>query len=78
LVRIEGRAKGFQDLVFLKQAWRVAEEKWAGVLIRWVYTPPAFEGKLEIITVDYVGIFSRFTEQYFSDVPYYRNLSVGN
>ncbi len=57
LARIEARAKGFQDMVFLNQVGRVAEATGSCVLMvrdNVVYTPPAFEGALESITVDLV------------------------
>jgi branched-chain amino acid aminotransferase len=57
LARIEGRAKGCQDMVFLNQAGRIAEATGACILMvrdNVVYTPPAFEGALESITVDLV------------------------
>ncbi|MBI5740598.1 MAG: aminotransferase class IV [Nitrospirae bacterium] len=57
LARIEGRARGCEDMVLLNQWGRVAEATGSCVLIvrdGAVYTPPATEGALESITVDIV------------------------
>jgi branched-chain amino acid aminotransferase len=57
LARIEGRARGFQEMVLLNDAGRVAETTGSCVLMVCggaVYTPPATEGALESITVDSV------------------------
>jgi branched-chain amino acid aminotransferase len=55
--RIEGRQHGYQEMVLLNSAGRVAEATGAAVLIvrdGWVITPPASEGCLESITVNIV------------------------
>lgn len=55
LARIEGRARGWQDMILLNQSGRVAEGAAACVLIvrdGVIITPPASEGALESITVD--------------------------
>jgi branched-chain amino acid aminotransferase len=57
LARIEGRARGCQDMVLLNEAGRVAEGTGSClVMVRdgVIYTPPASEGALESITVDIV------------------------
>src|SRR5262245_43869417 len=57
LARIEGRARGWDDMVLLNQEGRVAEATGACVLMvrdGVVYTPPATEGALESITLDVV------------------------
>ena len=57
LARIEGRARGWEDMVLLNQEGRVAEATGACVLMvrdGVVYTPPATEGALESITLDVV------------------------
>jgi branched-chain amino acid aminotransferase len=54
LARIEGRDRGFSEMILLNQWGRVAEATGACVLIvrdNVVITPPAFEGRLESITV---------------------------
>lgn len=55
LARIEGRARGCQEMVLLNQWGRVAEATGACVLIvrdGTIYTPPPTEGALESVTVD--------------------------
>lgn len=55
LARIEGRARGCEDMILLNQFGRVAEGAGACVLVvrdGVVITPPASEGALESITVD--------------------------
>ncbi len=57
LARIEGRPGNFQDMVLLNQWGRVAEATGSCVLIvrdGVIYTPPATEGALESITLDFV------------------------
>ena len=57
LARIEGRARGCQDMVLLNDDGRVAETTGACILMvrdGIVYTPPATEGALESITLDVV------------------------
>ena len=57
LARIEGRPRGWDDMVLLNQEGRVAEATGSCVLMvreGTVYTPPATEGALESITLDVV------------------------
>ena len=57
LARIEGRKRGFSEMILLNQYGRVAEATGACVLVvrdGCVITPPAFEGRLESITVEIV------------------------
>jgi branched-chain amino acid aminotransferase len=57
LARIEGRGRGFSEMILLNQHGRVAEATGACVLLvrdGRVITPPASEGRLESITVDIV------------------------
>jgi branched-chain amino acid aminotransferase len=57
LARIEGRSRGYNDMILLNQFGRVAEGIGACVLLvrdGRVYTPPASEGALESITLDIV------------------------
>ena len=54
LARIEGRHRDFEEMILLNQWGRVAEATGAGLLIvrdGTIYTPPAYEGALESITV---------------------------
>ena len=58
LARIEGRSRGYEDMVLLNQADRVAEATAACVLLvrdGAVISPPAYEGALESITVQMVA-----------------------
>jgi len=55
LARIEGRGRGYEDMILLNEFGRVAESTGACVLVvrdSRVATPPASEGALESITVD--------------------------
>lgn len=57
IARIEGRARGCQDMVLLNNSGRVAEATGSCiVMVRdgVAYTPPATEGALESITLDIV------------------------
>jgi branched-chain amino acid aminotransferase len=57
LARMEGRQHGFDEMIFLNQAGRVAEATGACVIMvreGQVITPPTYEGCLESITVDIV------------------------
>jgi branched-chain amino acid aminotransferase len=57
LARIEGRSRNFQDMILLNQWGRVSEATGSCVLMvrdGVVYTPPATEGALESITLDFV------------------------
>src|SRR5580704_10845881 len=57
LARIEGRKRGFSEMILLNQYGRVAEATGACVLVvrdGCVITPPASEGRLESITVEIV------------------------
>jgi len=61
LARIEGRARGCQDMVLLNESGRVAETTGACILVvrnGTVYTPPSTEGALESITLDLVESFA--------------------
>jgi branched-chain amino acid aminotransferase len=58
LVKMEARERGYTDMILLNQAGRVAEGLFACVIIvrdGKVFTPPAWEGALESITLDIVG-----------------------
>ena len=62
LARIEGRARGCQDMVLLNNSGRVAEATGSCiVMVRdgVAYTPPASEGALESITLDIVEALAR-------------------
>ena len=55
MARIEGRRQGFDDLILLNEAGRVAEASGSCVLMARngrIVTPPAYEGCLESITVN--------------------------
>ncbi len=57
LARIEGRPRGFSDMILLNQYGRIAEATGACVLLvrdGCVITPPAYEGRLESITLEIV------------------------
>lgn len=57
LARIEGRGRGFSEMILLNQYGRVAEATGACVLLvreGCVITPPSFEGRLESITLEIV------------------------
>jgi branched-chain amino acid aminotransferase len=57
LARIEGRQRGFSEMILLNQHGRVAEATGACVLLvrdGIVITPPAYEGRLESITLEIV------------------------
>jgi len=57
LARIEGRKRGFREMILLNQHGRVAEATGACVLLvrdGCVITPPASEGRLESITLEIV------------------------
>ena len=57
LARIEGRSRNFDDMVLLNQWGRVSEATGSCILMvrdGVVYTPPATEGALESITLDFV------------------------
>lgn len=57
LARIEGKSRGYQDMILLNQAGRVAEGIGACLLLvrdGRVFTPPTWEGALESITLDVV------------------------
>jgi branched-chain amino acid aminotransferase len=70
LARIEGRARGCQDMILLNQWGRVAEAAAACVLIvrdGVVITPPPSEGSLESLTVDSLESLARSM-----DIPFVR------
>lgn len=58
LARIEGRSRGFADMLLLNSSGRVAESTGACVLLvrdGTLITPPAWEGSMESITADAVA-----------------------
>lgn len=70
LARIEGRSRGYSEMILLNNLERVAEAGGACVLIvrdGKVITPPASEGALESITVDLVEALARDM-----DIPFER------
>jgi len=57
LARLEGKSRGYEDMVLLNQSGRVAEATASCILMvknDTIVTPPATEGALESITVDIV------------------------
>lgn len=57
LSQIEGRSRGYPDMILLNQTGRVAEATTACLLMirnEEVITPPSYEGALESITVDII------------------------
>jgi branched-chain amino acid aminotransferase len=55
LARIEGRGRGYEDMILLNEYGRVAESTVACILMvrdGRVYTPPPSEGAMESITVE--------------------------
>ena len=57
LARLEGRSRGYEDMILLNQAGRVAEGLGACVLMvrdGRLHSPPAYEGALESITLEIV------------------------
>jgi branched-chain amino acid aminotransferase len=57
LARIEGRARGCQDMIHLNEAGRVAEATGSSIIMvreGKLYTTPATEGALESITIDII------------------------
>jgi branched-chain amino acid aminotransferase len=62
LARIEGRGRGYGEMILLNQHGRVAEATGSCLLMTRegrVYTPPATEGALESITLDCVEAICR-------------------
>ena len=62
LARIEGRPRGWEDMVLLNPEGRVAEATAACVLMvrdQTVFTPPATDGALESITLDLIEQLAR-------------------
>ena len=58
LARIEGRSRGYEEMILLNESGRVAEGVGACVLMvrdGCVYSPPASEGALESITLEIIG-----------------------
>lgn len=58
LARLEGKSRGYGDMILLNQAGRVAEGIGACLLLvrdGRVYTPPPWEGALESITLDLIS-----------------------
>lgn len=72
MARIEGRARGCQDMVLLNQWGRVAEATGSAILMvrsRTIVTPPATEGALESITVDCAESIARSADIAFVRRP---------
>lgn len=72
LAKIEGRAKGFDDMIHLNQWGRVAEATASCILMvreGVVYTPPPVEGALESLTVDVVETLAHELEIPFARRP---------
>lgn len=70
LARMEGQARGCQDMVLLNNSGRVAEATCSCIVIvrdGVVYTPPATEGALESITLDIVEALAKSM-----DIPFVR------
>ncbi len=70
LARIEGRARGCQDMVLLNGSGRVAESTGSCIVMARkgiIYTPPATEGTLESITLDIVEALA-----HSMDIPFVR------
>lgn len=62
LARIEGRSRGYSDMVMLNNQERVAESGTACLLLvrdGKIFTPPASEGALESITVDIIEALAK-------------------
>jgi branched-chain amino acid aminotransferase len=58
LARLEGKSRGYGDMILLNQAGRVAEGIGACLLLvrdGRIYTPPPWEGALESITLDLIS-----------------------
>lgn len=76
LARMEGRSRGYEDMILLNQADRVAEATAACVLLvrdRAVFSPPAYEGALESITVEMVSDLCASLDIEFSRRPIERS-----
>jgi branched-chain amino acid aminotransferase len=76
LARIEGRSRGYEDMILLNQADRVAEATAACVLLvrdGAVFSPPAYEGALESITVQMVADLCASLDIEFSRRPIERS-----
>jgi len=76
MARIEGRGRGYQDMILLNQSGRVAESSGACVLLvrdGGVYSPPASEGALESITLDIVAALAASLEISFERRPVERS-----
>lgn len=72
LARIEGRSQNFQDMVLLNQWGRVAESTGSCILMvrdGIIYTPPASEGALESITLDFVEELAKSLDMKFVRRP---------
>ena len=72
LARIEGRGRGFPEMILLNQHGRVAEATGACVLLvrdGCVITPPASEGRLESITLEIVRRISHSLDIPFIERP---------
>jgi branched-chain amino acid aminotransferase len=76
MARIEGRSRGYEDMILLNESGRVAESTGACVLLvrdGRVATPPAAEGALESITVDVVAELAASLEIELSRRPIERS-----
>ena len=72
LARIEGRPRGMEEMVLLNHYGRVAEATGACILMvrdGVVYTPPASEGALESITLDYAEALQNHLGFHLYDGP---------
>jgi branched-chain amino acid aminotransferase len=72
LARIEGRGRGFSEMILLNQFGRVAEATGCClVMVRdgKVYTPPAYESRLESITLEIVADVCRTERIEFIERP---------
>jgi branched-chain amino acid aminotransferase len=76
LARMEGRSRGYEDMILLNQSDRVAEATAACVLLvrdGAVFSPPAYEGALESITVQMVADLCASLDIEFSRRPIERS-----
>lgn len=72
LARIEGRGRGFSEMILLNHSGRVAEATGCCVIMvrdGKVYTPPAYECRLESITLEIVGDICRSEGLEFIERP---------
>lgn len=72
LARMEGRSRGYEDMVLLNQSGRVAEATASCILMvrnGAIVTPPSTEGALESITLDIVESLAQSLEIKFTRRP---------